>query len=101
MASLSGIPSAPGTGSVSPDRCPVAHSRRSPQHRWGGRPRIFLVLFRQRAFPALSGKALSARLQQATLGAVLVSASGVAVSMEPVLTGCNSNHGGRAPPEAR
>ena len=60
----------------------------------GGQPsharqcaRLLVLLLRQRAFSALFGRAISARLQQAAVRGVLAAASGVALSVEPISTG--------------
>src|SRR5579864_392356 len=70
----------------------VAHRGRDSQYGRTGRSRLFLVLLCERAFPQIPRKALSARLQQASLGALLVSAPGLVVPLESLSACDHSNH---------
>ena len=86
VAPMAGIPDRFRAAPFSCHCRAVAHLGGPVKYGRSKRSRIFLVLFRQRALLALSGKALPTRLQQASLGAVLVSASGMAVPVEHVLS---------------
>ncbi len=92
VASLARVSLGSRTCVIFADCGSMAYSGRLSQYwrtRW---PRLLLVLLRQRTFPKIPRKALPARLQQAPLGTVLVSASGMALPLEFVSTRGYSNH---------
>src|ERR1035437_5474757 len=92
LAALAPAPDSVGISVIFADRCSLAHSGGTTKYRRSARSRILLVLFRQRTFLAISGEAVSAGLQQTPLGALLVAALGVAVSVEFVSAGGDPNH---------
>src|ERR1700731_4872181 len=68
VAAVAGVPVGFRTGAFSADCGAVAYSGGAAKYWRSRRPRIFLVLFRQRTFSEIFGQALSAGLQQAALG---------------------------------
>src|SRR5580704_9286122 len=87
MAAVAGVPAVVRVGFVSSDCGAVAYSGGIAESGNGRAPRFFLVLFRERTLPEISGEALSAGLQQAACESVLDAASGVAFPMEFIFAG--------------
>src|SRR5579862_859923 len=82
MEAVARVPSISGECIISGDWRAVAHSCRIAKSRNAGTSRISLVLFRQRTFFAISRKAVSEGLQQASGPFVLELAPSLAFSLE-------------------